>query len=102
MEGDLDGVKTYADFQVIEILEDKDPCPTLLGIYLDFDNDAIKQWRMSFEGDGHQVVQSLDPTLGEHFVEPVEDVMDESALDQLYNLTVGKREDYINPTTDGE
>lgn len=46
---------------------------------------------MSFEKEGRRVIQSLDPTQGERFVEPVEEVLYENALDQLYNLTAGQR-----------
>ena len=34
VEVDLAGVKTVADFEVIEILDDKDPYPTLLGHWM--------------------------------------------------------------------
>ena len=44
----------------------------------------------------------MDPILGNRFVEPMEEVWDEGALDQLYNLTTGHQEDYINPMADGE
>ena len=40
-EVDIDGVKTIANFEVIEILEDTNPYPTLLGIEWMFDNNAI-------------------------------------------------------------
>jgi hypothetical protein len=33
VEIDVAGVKTVADFEVIEIMGDKDPYPALLGIY---------------------------------------------------------------------
>jgi len=52
---------------------------------------------MAFYKEGRRVVHPLDPTLGEQFVELVEGVLDEGALDQLYNLTAGHRADYINP-----
>jgi len=32
VEVDLAGVKTFVDFEVIEIMEENDPYPTLLGI----------------------------------------------------------------------
>lgn len=41
MEVDLDGVNNYVDFEVIEILDDKDPYLALLRIDWDFDHYAI-------------------------------------------------------------
>ena len=41
VEVDIVGVKTYTDFEVIDIMGDKDPYPTLLGIDWAFDNYAI-------------------------------------------------------------
>jgi hypothetical protein len=42
---------------------------------------------VAYVQEGRRVVKPLDPILGERFLELVEDVIDESALDQLYNLT---------------
>ncbi|WP_160144215.1 retropepsin-like aspartic protease, partial [Parafrankia sp. Ea1.12] len=41
VEIDLAGVKTYADFEVIEIMGDKDPYPALLGIDWAYENYGI-------------------------------------------------------------
>jgi hypothetical protein len=38
---DLDGVRTKEDFEVIKIVDDKKPYPTLLGLYWEIDNQAI-------------------------------------------------------------
>ena len=35
---DINGVRTFVDFEVIEIVDDSRPYPTLLGIDWDFDN----------------------------------------------------------------
>jgi hypothetical protein len=35
---DIDGVRTFADFEVIEIIDDSCPCPMLLGINWAFNN----------------------------------------------------------------
>jgi len=56
---DLNGMKTYANFEVSEILDDKNPYHALLGIDLTFDNYGIlnlKQSHMSFEKDLNKVV----------------------------------------------
>lgn len=41
MEVSLDGIKICADFEVTEILDNKDPYPVLLGIDWAYDIDAI-------------------------------------------------------------
>ena len=64
---DLDGVRSLVDFEVIEIIDDSTPYPTLLGIDWEFENQMIinlKKKTMSFEGNGIWVIGPLDPTLG--------------------------------------
>jgi hypothetical protein len=49
---DLDGVRTKADFEVIEIVDGTTPCPALLGMDWALDNQAIinlKTRNMTFE-----------------------------------------------------
>ena len=49
---DIDGVRSFADFEVIEIIGDSRPYPALLGIDWAFDNMAIinlKKRQMIFE-----------------------------------------------------
>ena len=41
MEIDVAGVKIMVDFQFIEIMGDKDPYPTLLGIDWAYENNAV-------------------------------------------------------------
>jgi hypothetical protein len=38
---DIDGVSTFAYFEVIEIVDDNCPYPTLLGIYWAFNNSTL-------------------------------------------------------------
>jgi len=60
---DIDGVRTFADFEVIEIVDDSFPYPALLGIDWAFDNSTIvdlKNQRMTFEKVGPRVVAPLD------------------------------------------
>ena len=60
-------MRSLADFEVIEIINDSIPYPTLLGIDWAFKNQAIinlKKKTMSLEGNGIQVIGPLDPTLG--------------------------------------
>jgi hypothetical protein len=58
------GVKTVVEFEVIEIMGDKDPYPALLGIDWAYDTYAVidlKKDTMTFEAEGIKVVQPLDP-----------------------------------------
>ena len=93
------------DFEVIEIMGDKDPYPTLLGIDWAYENYAIinlKKDTMNFEAQGIKVVQPLDPyTVGPKYTEPTYNNMEGEDLDQLYTVTDGTSDDYINPTVDG-
>jgi hypothetical protein len=85
---DLDGVRTKADFEVIEIVDDTTPYPTLLGLDWAFDNQAIinlKTRKMTFESGDYRVIAPLDPSEGERFIEPT--CLDLEEIDQLYRTT---------------
>jgi hypothetical protein len=61
---DIDGVRTFADLQVIEIVDDNCPYLALLGIYWAFDNSTVvdlKKIHMKFEKVGLRVIAPLDP-----------------------------------------
>jgi hypothetical protein len=67
VEVDLAGVNIVADFEVIEIMGDKDPYPSFLGIDWAYDNYVIivpKKESMTFKVDGMKLVQPLDLYLG--------------------------------------
>jgi hypothetical protein len=98
---DLDGVRTKANFEVIEIVYDTTPYVTLLGLDWDFDNQAIinlKTRKMTFESGDYRVIAPLDPLEGKRFVEPT--CLELEEIDQLYRTTA-RDEDYVNPTVDG-
>jgi hypothetical protein len=93
VELDLDGVKTIVDFEVIEIMGEKDPYPALLGIDWAYENYVVidlKKETMTFESDGMKVTQPLDRYQGPQYTEPVDDNMEPNVLDQLYNMTIRK------------
>ena len=82
---DIDGVSTLADFEVIEIIDDSNPYPALLGIEWVIDNDAVinlKKRQMNFEGKGMRVIVPLDPSQGERYTKPVRDEY-QDALDHI-------------------
>ena len=83
VEVDVAGVKTIVDFEVIEIMGDKDPYPALLRIDLDYENYVfidLKRDTMMFEADGIKVFQPLDPYLGPRYTEPVDNNMESKVL----------------------
>jgi hypothetical protein len=100
---DIDGVRTFVDFEVIEIVDDSCPYPALLGIDWAFNNSTIvdlKKRRMMFEGDGLRVIAPLDPDEGPRYTEPIREEDRAYELENIYKLTA-RQQDYINPTTDG-
>ena len=99
---DIDGVRTVADFEVIEIIDDSNPYLALLGIEWVMENAAVinlKKKQMNFEGKDLRVIVPLDPSQGERYTEPVKDE-DQDVLDHIYNITA-KDEDYVDPTAEG-
>jgi len=97
-------VKAHADFEVIDIMGDMDPYPALLGIEWEFENHFIidlKKELMNFDVEGVGVIQLLDPYQRLRFTEPTDDREEPGMLDQLYKLTTQRRQNYINPVTEG-
>ena len=61
----IDGVCTVADFKVIEIIDDNNPYPALLGIEWAMENAAVinlKKRQMIFEGKELRVIVPVDPS----------------------------------------
>ena len=80
---DIDGVSTLADFEVIEIIDDSNPYPALLGIEWAIANAAVinlKKRQMTFEGKGLRVIIPLDPSQGKRYTETFKDE-DQDVLD---------------------
>lgn len=72
----ITGFKVRADFEVIQIVEDVDPYPTLLGLDWAIDMGGIinlKKQRMVFEREGTRVIIPLDPAEGERYKEPAQE-----------------------------
>jgi hypothetical protein len=100
---DIDGVRKFVDFEVIKIVDDRCPYPTLLGIDSSFNNSTVfdlKKIRISFEVDGLRVIAPLDPDEGQRYTEPIKEEYRAYELESIYKLTM-RQQDYINPTTDG-
>ena len=99
---DIDGVCTVADFEVIEIIDDSNPYPALLGIEWAMANAAVinlKKRQMSFEGKELRVIVPLDPSQGARYTEPLRN-KDKDVLEHIYNIAA-KEEDYIDPSAEG-
>jgi hypothetical protein len=65
---DINGVRTFVDFEVIEIVHDSCPYPALLGIDWAFNNSTVvdlKKICMAFERDDLRVIGPLDPDEGQ-------------------------------------
>jgi len=100
---DIDRVRTFVDFEVIEIVDDICPYPMMLGIDWAFNNSTmveIKKIIMAFEGDGLRVIETLDPDEGHIYIEPIREEDHAYELENIYKLTA-KQHDYINPIADG-
>ena len=100
---DIDGVRTFTDFEVIEIVDDSCPYPALLGIDWAFNNSIVvnlkKIW-MTFEGDGLRVIAPLDLDECQWYTDPIREEYCAYELENIYKLT-SRQQDYINPTVDG-
>ena len=100
---DIDGVRTFAYFEVIEIVDDRCPYPALLEIDWAFNNSTVvdlKKIHMNFERDGLRVIAPLDPDEGPRYTEHIREEDHAYELENIYKLTT-KQQDYINPTTHG-
>jgi hypothetical protein len=100
---DTDGLRTFADFEVIEIVDDSCPYPMLLGIDWAFNNSTVvdlKKIHMTFERDGLRFIAPLDLDEGQRYTEPIREEDHAYELENIYKLIV-RQQDYINPMTDG-
>ena len=99
---DIYGVNTLAYFEFIEIIDDNNPYPALLGIEWAMENAVVinlKKRQMTFEGKGLRVIIPLDTSQGERYTEPLNDEA-QDVLYHIYNITA-KEEDYVDPTAEG-
>ena len=60
----VEGLCTYVDFEVINIVDDRNPYPTLLGIAWAIKNQTIINFKkriIAFEVEEMRVVSPIDP-----------------------------------------
>jgi hypothetical protein len=82
----VDGVCNMVDFEVIKIMDDSQPYPTLMGLERDFDNQAIinlKRREMIFEVGYLKDTTPLDPSEGNIYIELARG----NYIDNLYTMT---------------
>jgi hypothetical protein len=95
----IDGVHSIEYFEVLEIMDDSQPYPSLMGLEGDFDNQEIinlKRRDMIFELGDLKFIAPLVPSEGKRYIEPTRG----NDIDNLYNMTA-RMEDYINPISNG-
>ena len=86
MPVEFEGLRTYADFGVIDIVDDTNPCPALVGIDWEINNQTIINFKkriLSFEDSEIRVVAPIDPLEGQRYVHPVHSKGRDNYLDQL-------------------
>jgi hypothetical protein len=87
---DLDGVRTMPDFEVIDIMDNTTPYPTLLGLDWELDNQTIiklKTRKMIFESGQYRVIEPLYPSEGGRYVEPTKKKIITKYINHLYKTT---------------
>jgi hypothetical protein len=87
---DIDEVRKFADFKVIDIVDDRCPYLALLGIDWAFNNLTVidlKNRRMKFEGDGLRVITPLDPDECRIYTEPIREEDRAYELEKIYKMT---------------
>ena len=89
MKVDIKGASALEYFEVLEIVDDNNPYPALLGIDWATDLNGVinlKKWKMIFEKKLLHVVLPLDPAEGPRYTEPVRDYESDDELDQIYKI----------------
>ena len=74
MPVEVEGLRTYANFEVVDIVDDTNPYPALLGIDWEIENETIinfKKQILSFEYYKLRAVAQVDQLKGKRYVEPV-------------------------------
>ena len=93
-------MRAYADFDVIDIVDEVSSYPTLLGNGWDNGILAVINFKkrvMNFENHDMRFIAPMDPSEGRRYVDPVkEEVV--GGWDHAYNIL----EDYVHPTADIE
>ena len=87
---DIEGASTHTDFEVIEIVNDSNPYPMLLGIDWATEMNRVinlKNHKMIFEKKSLHVVVPLDLTEGACYNELLREDESDNDIDCIYKLT---------------
>ena len=71
---DIEGLRTFVEFEFINIVDDTNPYPSLFKIDWDIDNQTIINFKkriLSFEDNEMRVVSAIDPLEGQRYVDLV-------------------------------
>jgi len=88
---DIEAASAQAYFEVIEIVDDNNPYPMLLGIDWATDMNGVinlKKCKMIFEKNSLRVIVPLDPAEGAQYTESVRDDDSDDDLNCIYKVTV--------------
>ena len=86
---DVEGMNTYIDFDVIEVVDGGGSYPSLWGIEWDNDSMAVinfKKWMMTFENQDIKFISPMDPNEGKRYIELVKDEVFRG-WDHAYNIS---------------
>ena len=75
---------------MIEIIDDSNPFPVLLGIDWNFDNLIVinlKKKHMTFEGHNIRITAHLDPSMGPRYSKPIRVEEEAREIDDFYKMT---------------
>ena len=99
---EIEGLQTYAYFEVIDIFDDMNSYPVLVEIDWAIDHNQtiinFKKRILTFEDKQIRVVAPLDPLKGQRYVEHVNNEGKDGYLDHIQNIT-SAMDDYLNPTS---
>ena len=87
---DIDGASPQTDFEVIEIMDDSNPYPVLLGIDWATDMNGVinlKNQKMIFKKKSLCMIVPLDPAEGECYTKPMRNDGGDEELDYIYKIT---------------
>ena len=86
---EVEGLRTYVNFEFIDIVDDTNPYPALLVIDWEIDNQTIINFKkriLSFEDSEIRVVVPIDPLKGQRYFDNVHSEGKNIYLDQFYNI----------------
>ena len=87
---EVEGLQTFVDFEVIEIINNTNPYLAFLGIDWVIENQTIINFKkivLTLKNGDIRVVTPLDPLEGLRYVEPIREEYDGHDIENIYNIT---------------